>query len=231
MRRVVHEIRNHLAVAIANVEAFRDGVFEPTPARLAAVLQALGEVDVLLGELPRDAGAAVDLVTRAQHFNVCAVISNEVTAFDALARERGIAFSVEQCVSSGTACSGFDGDPVRVAEIVANVIGNAIRYTAAGGSIHVDCRRGALGLALTVTDGGPGVEPDELRRIFESGYRGSAAAGIAGSGEGLALTARFVADHGGRISVSNAPGGGAIFSIDLPGTSPASADGAIISLL
>lgn len=51
MRSVIHEIRNHLAVAIANVEAFRDGVLEPSPARLNAVLQALAEVDVLLGEL------------------------------------------------------------------------------------------------------------------------------------------------------------------------------------
>jgi signal transduction histidine kinase len=231
MRRVVHEIRNHLAVAIANIEAFRDGVFEPTPARLAAVLQALGEVDVLVGELPRGEAAGVDLVTRAQRFDVCAVISNEVTAFDALARERGIDFSVDQCAACGDACSGFDGDPVRVAEIVANVVGNAIRYTAVGGRIHVDCRGGVRGLALTVTDGGPGVEPDELRRIFESGYRGSAAQGIAGSGEGLALTAQFVADHGGSIAVSNAPGGGAIFSIDLPGTPPAIAAGGIISLL
>jgi hypothetical protein len=51
VRRVVHEIRNHLAIAIANVEAFRDGMLEPSPQRLAAVLQALGEVDVLLREL------------------------------------------------------------------------------------------------------------------------------------------------------------------------------------
>jgi hypothetical protein len=51
VRSVIHEIRNHLAVAIANVEAFRDGVLEPSPARLNAVLQALAEVDVLLGEL------------------------------------------------------------------------------------------------------------------------------------------------------------------------------------
>jgi hypothetical protein len=45
---VVHEIRNHLAVAIANVEGFRDGVLEPTPKRLDAVLHALAEVDALL---------------------------------------------------------------------------------------------------------------------------------------------------------------------------------------
>jgi hypothetical protein len=46
---VMHEIRNHLAVAIANVEGFRDGILDPSPKRLTIVLQALGEVDALLG--------------------------------------------------------------------------------------------------------------------------------------------------------------------------------------
>ena len=49
MNNMIHEVKNHLAVAVANVEAFRDGVVEPSPARLEAVLQALAEVDVLLG--------------------------------------------------------------------------------------------------------------------------------------------------------------------------------------
>ncbi|MDB5093892.1 MAG: hypothetical protein JWO85_1993 [Candidatus Eremiobacteraeota bacterium] len=52
MSGLVHEIRNHLAVAVANVEAFRDGVLEPTPARLTAVLDALQQVETLLGEIP-----------------------------------------------------------------------------------------------------------------------------------------------------------------------------------
>jgi len=50
---IVHEIRNELAVAVANVEAFRDGVLEPTPERLGTVLSALERVERLLGELPR----------------------------------------------------------------------------------------------------------------------------------------------------------------------------------
>jgi hypothetical protein len=49
---LVHEIRNHLAVAVANVEAFRDGVLEPTPVRLTAVLDALQQIETLLSEIP-----------------------------------------------------------------------------------------------------------------------------------------------------------------------------------
>ncbi len=51
MRKLVHEVRNHLAVAVANVEAFRDGILEPTPQRLDAVLQALADADAALNEL------------------------------------------------------------------------------------------------------------------------------------------------------------------------------------
>jgi hypothetical protein len=58
VKTVIHEIRNHLAVAIANVEAFSDGVLEPTPERLHLVLQALGEVEVLLRDLPAQSAAA-----------------------------------------------------------------------------------------------------------------------------------------------------------------------------
>jgi hypothetical protein len=53
VRAVVHEIRNHLAVAVANVEAFRDGILEPTPARLADVLQALETIERLLATIPQ----------------------------------------------------------------------------------------------------------------------------------------------------------------------------------
>jgi hypothetical protein len=48
MRQVLHDVRNQLAIAIANVEGFRDGIIEPTPARFDAVLQALGEIELLL---------------------------------------------------------------------------------------------------------------------------------------------------------------------------------------
>jgi hypothetical protein len=50
MRRIIHDIRNQLAIAVANVEGFRDGILEATPARLDAVLQALGEIEVLLAQ-------------------------------------------------------------------------------------------------------------------------------------------------------------------------------------
>ncbi|MBV9438848.1 MAG: hypothetical protein JOZ24_02530 [Candidatus Eremiobacteraeota bacterium] len=58
VRSIVHEIRNQLAIAVANVEAFRDGLIEPTPARLAVVAQALRQAEELLDDVPREAASA-----------------------------------------------------------------------------------------------------------------------------------------------------------------------------
>ena len=218
MRRVIHEIRNHLAVAIANVEAFRDGVLDPTPKRLSSVLQALGEVENLLGELiPQKVSPQPALHTHARRINVCDVITNEVLAFEAAAAEHQIAFRVQQCTAHDPACVNFTGDPVRVGEIVNNVVSNAIRYTPRGGQIDVDCRPSGGILTLTVTDGGPGVRSDEIAKIFEAGFRGAASAGTTGSGEGLALVKRFVEEQGGTVEVENVAGRGARFTVRLPG--------------
>ena len=218
MRRVIHEIRNHLAVAIANVEAFRDGVLDPSPKRLSSVLQALGEVDNLLGELtPRRMAPQPALATHARQINACDVITNEVLAFEAAAAEHQITFRVQQCTAHDPACVNFSGDPVRVGEIVNNVVSNAIRYTPRGGRIDVDCRPSGGVLTLMVTDGGPGVRSDEFGKIFEAGFRGAASAGTTGSGEGLALVKRFVEEQGGTVEVANVAGRGARFTVRLPG--------------
>ena len=198
------------------LEAFRDGVLQPTEARYAAVLQALGEVDVLLDEMP-DGSIVTQAGSESQTIDVCAVITNEVLGLEASAREHGIAFSVRQCEHKHADCKSFDGDPMRVAEIVNNVVSNAIRYTPAGGHIEIDCRRSDGSLVLAVTDDGPGISSDDAARIFEHGYRGAAAKDHAGSGLGLTLTKRFVEEHGGTIDVHNVPGKGACFTVQLPG--------------
>ena len=221
MRRVVHEIRNHLAVAIANIEAFRDGVLEPSPARLAAVLQALGEVEALLSELTFVSSSPPPLATEIRPINVCDVITNEALAFEAAAAEHDVRFRVQQCATHDPACLNFAGDPVRVAEIVNNVVSNAIRYTPPGGSIDIDCRRSGAFLTLTVTDSGPGVGSDETGKIFDAGFRGSAATQTNGSGVGLTLVKQFVEEHGGTVEVENVADRGARFTVALPGTPPA----------
>lgn len=216
MRRVVHEMRNHLTVAMSNIEAFLDGKLEPTEARLAAVLHALTEVDVLIDDLPRSE-ATRPMELHGQTIDVCSLIANESTAMEGLASERGVRFEVERCACVDAACKNFYGDPQRIGQIVTNVLTNAIRYTPRGGSVGVACRREGGCLEFTVNDDGPGIAADDLPRIFEPGFRGKSAGGHDGSGLGLSLVKQFVEGQGGSVAVRSTPASGATFTVRLPG--------------
>ncbi len=113
-------------------------------------------------------------------------------------------------------CSGFFGDPLRIGEIVTNVLTNAIRYSLPGGRVDVDCRRDATNLRFSVSDRGPGIAAGEAERIFESGFRGTGVASTPGNGLGLAVVKDFVERHGGSVEAENRAGGGATFSVRLP---------------
>ena len=127
-------------------------------------------------------------------------------------------------------------DPDRITRIVANVVGNSLKYTPAGGLVRVWVQphpRPDDGLAwrlaedlflplhtwnLVVEDSGVGMTPAEVERVFEPWYRGRRHAGPArdGSGLGLHITRGLVEAHGGRIWVESTPGIGSTFMFTLP---------------
>jgi signal transduction histidine kinase len=101
---------------------------------------------------------------------------------------------------------------------VLNLVDNAIKYAADGKKIHVSLKRQGDQLVLAVRDFGPGIDPEEHERIFERFYRARSIRlkPIRGSGIGLALVQHIARAHGGKASVTSAPGQGATFSISLP---------------
>ena len=216
MRTVVHEMRNHLTVAMCGIEAFLDRKLEPTDARFVAVLQALREVDRLIDDLPRD--RTIELGTRAEWIDVCRLVAAHVAAMEGLAAERGVSLATHACESTHPACARFLGDPTRIAEIVTNVMLNAINYSPVGSTIVVDCRRHGDEMQFSVSDAGPGISLADRSRIFERGYRGAGARAVPGSGIGLSLVKQFVDGQGGTIDVSDGPLGGTTFTVRLPGS-------------
>ena len=213
MSEVVHEIRNQLTVAIANVEAFIDGKLQPTPARLMGVVSALRAVDALIDGVPEMAVEA-----HAESIvNVCTLIERETSSMEATALARDITLSFDRCAQTHASCAFFRCDPGAVRQMLKNLLINAVRYTPRGGAIHVDCHREPGVLAFTVRDDGPGVRLEERDAIFARGARGSAAGASVGSGLGLAVVREIVERHGGDVHVDEALGGGAIFTVHLPG--------------
>ena len=116
----------------------------------------------------------------------------------------GTAFSVEAapCV--------VEGAPDRLARAVNNLLDNAAEH-AGGGPVEVEVRGGAV----SVRDHGPGIDPGEADRLFDRFYRGRDARRRPGAGLGLAIVRQVAEAHGGSVRAANAPGGGAVFSLEL----------------
>ncbi|MEU0572683.1 HAMP domain-containing sensor histidine kinase [Nonomuraea sp. NPDC005983] len=104
------------------------------------------------------------------------------------------------------------GSATSLERAVLNLIDNAAKFSP-GGQVEVVLRGGEL----TVRDHGPGIPEEELPHVFERFWRSPSARGLPGSGLGLAIVAQAVAEAGGTVRLANAPGGGAIASIRLPG--------------
>jgi heavy metal sensor kinase len=169
---------------------------------LAQNLLELSKLDsglVLLDLRPDDLRAAVESAAH-QH--------------DAAAARRGVRLQVEL----PDAPIRIRHDPPRIGQVVANLVGNAVKFTPRGGAVRVAVGSTRHGARIDVRDTGVGIEPAELPHIFERFYRGSRAneARGSGSGLGLAIVKSIVDMHGGTVSVESAADGGSRFTVDLP---------------
>jgi signal transduction histidine kinase len=219
LHELIHEMRNELAVARANLEGLVDGKLVPTRERLLGILQALSQLEALVEDV-RACEPDVTMPVRPAQINVCELLDHEYGAMEAVARARGVAVSVQRCAVPTAECLHFYGDAARIGQIVKNVLLNAIRYTPKGGVVKVDCSRRADHLEVRISDSGPGISEREREQVFQPGFRGAAAAGTPGSGYGLAVVKELVEAQGGTITASAASPHGASFSVRLPGTVP-----------
>jgi signal transduction histidine kinase len=150
------------------------------------------------------------------------LVRDTLETFEYVLRQRGFALTVR--IDPGLDDAPLDGGAV--AQALANLIDNAIKYSADRKSVAVEARVEDGRLALSVADGGIGIPRVEQARIFEKFYRvgRSDTQGRRGSGVGLALVRHVVEAHGGRVTVESEPGRGSRFTLWFPlGTRPATA--------
>jgi signal transduction histidine kinase len=140
------------------------------------------------------------------------IVQSSAELFRAQADEKGVRLDAE------THPARVLGARENLADLVNNLVSNAIRYTPGGGRVTVDvgCRDGHA--HLTVSDTGIGIPPDEMPRLFGEFFRGQQAKQAVphGTGLGLAIVKRVVDMHGGRIAVESKPGQGTVFHVVLP---------------
>jgi signal transduction histidine kinase len=109
----------------------------------------------------------------------------------------------------------LDADAERVDLVLSNLVGNALKYTPAGGAVELGAAEDGGAVRFEVRDSGPGIAAEYHAAIFEKYFRvpGAAAGGV---GLGLWLAREIVEAHGGRIGVESAPGQGSVFWFTLP---------------
>jgi two-component system sensor histidine kinase BaeS len=197
MADVAHELRTPLTVLQGRIEGFIDGVYAPDAEQLA---QLLDETNVL-------SRLVEDLRTLALSEAGALPLQKEPTNITELVRDVAKSFSGRQPSITAPAPANIvlDIDPVRIREVVTNLVANAIRYTPDDGQITITIDDRDDRLAVTVSDTGAGIAAEQLPRLFDRFYKG---ADSRGSGLGLAIAKGIVTMHGGLIDVTSKVGEG-----------------------
>jgi len=204
---VSHELRTPLTVVQGNIEAMLDGVHEADEAHLAAILEETRVLGRLVDDLRTVAlSESGNLPLHREPTDLAIVATDAVGGFRSTAQAAGVALDTEIADDIPL----LEVDPVRIREVISNLVANALRHTPSGGSITVDARVDEAGRAVVVTvrDTGTGIDPELLPHVFD---RFAKAPGSRGSGLGLAIARGLVEAHGGSIEVESTPDRGSTF--------------------
>jgi two-component system OmpR family sensor kinase/two-component system sensor histidine kinase BaeS len=207
---VAHELRTPLAVIRGRVEGMRDGLYEADGEHLELIERETEVMARLLEDLQllsnAEAGA---LRLHRERLRPHELVETAADAFGTQAGEAGL--SLRTRVDDGL--PSLDVDRVRIGEVLANLLANAVRHTPPGGSVTLGASRDDGGVAFAVTDTGEGIPADELTHVFD---RFAKSPESRGAGLGLAIAKSLVQAHGGTISAASDPGRGTTIRLVLP---------------
>jgi signal transduction histidine kinase len=217
MADVAHELRTPLTVIQGRVEGLLDGVYPRDDAGLEIVLDETRVLSRLIEDLQTlalsEAGA---LKLQKETTDLAALARDVAAALSGDAAGRQISIQVRDEARTPIAV-----DPVRIREVLTNLVSNALRHSAAGGTVSIAVTRStssgqaddADSVAVAVADTGAGMTPEEAARVFERFYKGPESRG---AGLGLAIAHGLVLAHGGTINVASEPGRGTTITFTLP---------------
>ncbi len=213
---VSHELRTPLTAIQGSMEGLIDGVLPATPETFTQIHTEAGRLSRLvddLQELSRVEAGAYSLDLRP--FDPASLIHTAVKRLSELARKQGLALKVD--LPAGLPMA--QGDESRMAQVLTNLVGNALQYTPQGGEVVISALQKGNEIEFSVKDNGIGIPAEHLPHLFTRFYRvdkSRSRASGGGSGIGLTIARHLVEAHGGRIRAeSEGEGQGSTFSFTL----------------
>ncbi len=213
---VAHDLRNPLAALMMSVTMLRpDEALPPEPAirhLLAIIERQIRHLDRMVGDLLDMAKIeAGQLSLKLEPWDARSVLLAVRDLFEGTSPEHRLAVSTPDTPIL-LAC-----DPLRLEQVVSNLVSNAIKYSPDGGTVQVAIAREASEAIISVTDQGIGISPEDQQRLFEPFRRvGLSRENVPGVGLGLFVVRKIVEAHRGRIELESVPGHGSTFRVHLP---------------
>lgn len=217
LSNISHELRTPLTSIMAFVETLEDGAIDDRDnnRRFLGVIRRNAErmheliADIL--ELSMIESGNVSIQTKQVRLKN--LVDEVFTALSSKAADREITL-----INNISPASKAQADPVRLEQMLTNLIDNAIKFNRAGGNVTLTAVESDEKACISVTDTGEGILPDHLPRVFERFYRADRGRTreIGGTGLGLAIVKHLARLHGGEVSVGSTPSQGTVFTIELP---------------
>lgn len=216
---IAHELRTPLTVIQGNLEALIDGVYELTPDNIAAIHRRTVVLSRLVSDL-RDLALAEagQLRLERKPISLSELVAQVNESLETQAGEKGVTLKIE----SRDPLPPVEADEQRIAQVLFNLLANALRHTSTGGTITTSAESRDGRVLVSVRDTGTGIAPEELPHVFERFYRAdrSRARTTGGSGLGLTIAKQIVEAHGGQIWAQSWLGAGSTFAFSIPFTGP-----------
>jgi len=213
-----HELRTPLNAILGYTELILDNIYGDVPEKIRDVLERLeqngrhllGLINDVLDLSKIEAG---QLTLSLNEYSMAEVVQTAFTSVEALAAEKKLDLKVEISKDLMTG----RGDEQRLAQVILNLLGNAIKFTDAG-EVKVAATVSDEIFVISVSDSGPGLAEADQEKIFEEFYQvdGSSTRKKGGTGLGLSISKKIIEMHGGRIWVESAPGKGSTFCFTVP---------------
>jgi signal transduction histidine kinase len=212
---IAHELRTPLSLIIGHAEGVHDGVLEPSRENFEIIREEAERLEKLVNDLRTlslaDAG---ELSVDFQPVNINNLMSDAYTHYISLFNQHRITLNLKPAPVMLTA----NLDPSRFAQVLNNILDNALRYTPEGGSVDMETQQVENKAQLSIQDNGEGVTAEEAAHLFDRFYRAdeSRTRDDGGSGLGLAIAKSIIEIHSGRIWAESEKGRGLKVVIELP---------------